>query len=181
MQHNETIHKVISKLKEDDTTPKTLTDFMSTTSPAEASCHAVKSVCWFDAYVKAHFSFIQPQEFIIEDQYRTPSSCQYVLILKTLKDLLQYDDVYSEVVNGHRSKEPVLRDLCDGSVIANNHLFSADPTALQLILCDDEFTVVNPLGSKVKKYKMGAFYMTLGNLPPKYRTQLKHINLVFFI
>ncbi len=83
------------------------------------------------------------------------------------------------MVNGHKSKDTILRDLCDGSVIANNHLFSTDPTALQLILYYDEFTVVNPLGSKVKKYKVEAFYMTIRNLPPKYRTQLKHINLIF--
>ncbi|RUM28373.1 MAG: hypothetical protein DSY42_08510 [Aquifex sp.] len=182
LQHTETMNKVISKLKEDGIDPKTLTDFMNSSSPAEASCHAVKSVRRFDAYLKAHFHFIQPQEFIIGvDQYGTPSSCQYVPVLETLKDLLQYEDVYSEVVNGHRSKNTILRDLCDGSVIANNPLFSADPTALQLMLYYDEFTVVNPLGSKVRKYKVGGFYMTLGKLPPKYRTQLKHINLVFFI
>ncbi len=104
---------------------------MSSTSPAQASCNAVKAVRRFDAYVKAHFSFIQPQEFIIgENQYGTPSPCQYVPILEALKDLLQYEDVYSEVVNGQRSKDTILRDLCDVSVIANNHLFSADPTAL---------------------------------------------------
>ncbi len=83
------------------------------------------------------------------------------------------------MVNSHRSKDHVLRDMCDGMMIANNPLFGADPTTLQLILYYDEFTVVNPLDCKVRKYKVGAFYMTLGNLPPKYRTQLKHINLVF--
>lgn len=94
LQHTETMNKVISKLRENGVDPKTLTDFMNSSSPAEASCHAVKSVLRFDAYVKAHFQFIQPQEFIIgEDQYGTPSSCQYVPILETLKDLLQYEDV----------------------------------------------------------------------------------------
>ncbi len=105
-------------------------------------------------YVKTHFNFIQPQEFIIgNDEYGIPSSCQYIPILETLKDLLQYEDVYNEVVNGHRSKDHVLRDICDGIMIANNPLFGADPTALQLILYYDEFTVVNPLGSKVTNTK----------------------------
>ncbi len=48
--------------------------------------------------------------------------------------------------------------MCDGSVIAINHLISADPTILQLILYSDKFTAVNPL--KVKMYKVGVFYMT---------------------
>ncbi len=61
LQHSETINKVISKLKEDGIDPKTLSDFMSSTSPAEASCYAVKSVRRFGAYVKAHFSFILPK------------------------------------------------------------------------------------------------------------------------
>ncbi len=168
LQHTETMNKVISKFKEDGIDPKTLNDLMNSSSPAESSCHAVKSVRKFDAYVKAHFRFIQPQEFIIrDDQYGTPSYCQYVPILETLKDLLQYEVVYKEVVNGHKCKNTILRDLYDGSVIENNPLFSADPTALQLMLYYDEFTLVNPLGSKVRKYKVGAFYMTLGNLPPK--------------
>lgn len=124
LQHKETINKVISKLKEDGIDPKTLTDLKSSTSPAEASCHAVKSIRRFDAYVKCHFNFIQPQEFIIgEDQYGTPSPCQYVPILETLKDLLQYEDIFNEVVKGHKSQDTVLRNLCDGSVIANNQLF----------------------------------------------------------
>ena len=174
--------KVIGKLQDSGIDPKTLTDLLSTTSNAEASCHALRSVRKFDTYDKTHFNFIQPQEFIIgNDEYGMASSCQYIPILETLKDLLQYEDVYSEVVNGHRSKDHVLRDLCDGIRIADNPLFGTDPTALQLMLYYDEFTVVNPLGPNVRKYKVGAFYMTLGNLPPKYRTQLKHINLVFFI
>ncbi len=51
-------------------------------------------------------------------------------------------------------------EMCDGIMIADNPLFGADPTALQLILYCDEFTVVNPLGSKVRKYNVGAFYRT---------------------
>lgn len=179
LQQAEIITKVMGVLKDNEIDPKTLTDIMSTTSNAEASCHALRSVRKFDAYVKNNLNFIQPQEFIIGyDESGMATSSQYIPILATLKDLLQYEDVYNEVINGHKSKDHVLRDLCDGRMIADNPLFGTDPTALQLILYYDEFTVVNPLGSKVRKNKVGAFYMTLGNLPPKYRTQLRHINLV---
>ncbi len=80
------------------------------------------------------------------------------------------------MINGHRSKVTILTDLCDGSVIAYNHLFSADPTVFQLFLYYYEFTVVNPLASKVKKYKVEAFYMTRKSTI-KVQNSIKHINL----
>lgn len=81
-------------------------------------------------------------------------------------------------INGHVSNDGVLRDLCDGSVMKENPLFTAQTKALLLVLYYDEFTVVNPIGSKVKKFKMGAFFMTLANIPPQYRSQSKSIYLV---
>ena len=48
---------------------------------------------------------------------------------------------------------------------------------LRLHLYEDEFEIVNPLGSKRTKYKLCAFYYTIGNLSGKYRSQLKHIHL----
>ncbi len=127
--------KVIGKLQDNGIYPKTLGDLMNTISNAEASCHALRSVRRFDTCIKIHFNFIQPQEFIIgNSEYGMESSCQYIPILKTLKALLQYEDVYNEVVNSHRSKDHVLRDLCDGIMNADNPLFGADPTDLQLIL-----------------------------------------------
>lgn len=59
-----------------------------------------------------------------------------------------------------------------------NRLFHNNPSALQIMLFFDEFTAVNPLGHQLKNYKIGGFYMLLGNLPPKYRSQLYCIQLV---
>lgn len=39
--------------------------------------------------------------------------------------------------------------------------FGADTQALQIMLYFDEFTASNPIGNKVKKIKIGAFYMLL--------------------
>ena len=41
----------------------------------------------------------------------------------------------------------------------------------------DDFGVSNPLGNKIKKYKTSAFYFVLGNIPTKYRSHLKDIQL----
>lgn len=50
--------------------------------------------------------------------------------------------------------------------------------ALQVMLFFDKCTAVNHLGNQVKNYKIGGFYMLLGNLPPKYRSQLYCFQLV---
>lgn len=39
--------------------------------------------------------------------------------------------------------------------------FGADTQALEIMLYFDEFTASNPIGNKVKKIKIGAFYMLL--------------------
>ena len=46
-----------------------------------------------------------------------------------------------------------------------------------IILYHDDFGVSNPLGNKLKKYKMSAFYFVLGNIPGKYRSWLKDVQL----
>ena len=41
----------------------------------------------------------------------------------------------------------------------------------------DDFRVSNPLGNKIKKQKISAFYFALENIPAKYRSRLKDIQL----
>jgi len=53
-----------------------------------------------------------------------------------------------------------------------------DGHLLLIHLYNDEFDVVNPIGPKRGKHKLNATYFTLGNLPPKFRSSLKHIHLV---
>jgi hypothetical protein len=50
-----------------------------------------------------------------------------------------------------------LADYCDGENFKNHPLFSVDPTALQITLYYDEIEIVNPLGSKTFKNKLGMF------------------------
>ena len=71
-----------------------------------------------------------------------------------------------------------VEDFCDGSVFAKHALFSRDPHALQIIAYFDEVEICNPLGSHVKRHKLGIVFYTLANIDPKYRSQLRLINLV---
>ena len=74
-------------------------------------------------------------------------------------------------------KDGLIEDFCDGSVFKSHPLFSKDPHALQIIGYFDELEVCNPLGSHVKKHKVGVVFFTLGNIHPMYRSTFKSINL----
>ena len=57
--------------------------------------------------------------------------------------------------NSHQRRDGMIADYCDGQVFQQHPLFSRDPCALQIILYYDEVEVVNPLGSKTSKHKVG--------------------------
>ena len=56
-------------------------------------------------------------------------------------------------------------------------LFSQDPQALQIISYYDKLELCNPLGTHVKKHKLGILLFTLGNIDPKFRSSLRIIHL----
>ena len=48
---------------------------------------------------------------------------------------------------------------------------------MQILGNYDELEICNPLGSHVKRHKVGIVFYTVGNIDSKYRSQLKLINL----
>ena len=84
----------------------------------------------------------------------------------------------SEVENPHLSSTSLICDFCDGSMFKEHELFSSYQNALQIIAYYDELEIVNPIGTYVKKHKLGCLFFTLGNVRPRYRSVLKAINLV---
>lgn len=142
-----------------------------------SACLFLNSEYKLNKYVRENFGFIAPIQYDLSRNSKD-GKFQYIPIFKTLQNLLNHNDVFSYVINSHQSEDNILRDICDGLLFRNNELFGSDPTALQIMLYFDEFTASNPIGNKVKNFKIGAFYMLLGNLPPKYRSQLYTIQLV---
>ena len=63
-----------------------------------------------------------------------------------------------------------LEDFCDGTLFKNHPLFSKDPYAIPYY---DELELCNPLGSHVKLHKVGVVFISLGNIHPIHRSQLK--------
>ena len=60
-----------------------------------------------------------------------------------------------EVENSHQRHDGMIADCFNGQVFRQHPLFSRDPCALQIILYYDEVEVVNQLGSKTSKHKVG--------------------------
>lgn len=112
---------------------------------------------------------------------RKVSSCKkfyYIPLLETLKQLLSTTEYMTEVLNPHQSRSQTLYDFCDGEAYKTHPLFETDPYALQIVAYYDELEVVNPIGTYVKKHKLGCLFFTLGNIRPRYRSILRAINLV---
>lgn len=72
----------------------------------------------------------------------------------------------------------MLEDFCDGELFKTHPLLSADPHAIQIVGYIDELEVCNPLGTHTKKHKLVILLFTITNIPPKYRSTLKCINLI---
>lgn len=53
---------------------------------------------------------------------------------------------------GHKEprKKNVLEDFMDGNVFKNNKFFQENPDALRIILYQDAFEIVNPIGAAKK-------------------------------
>lgn len=105
---------------------------------------------------------------------------QYVPLLKSLRSLLSDSTVMEEVTNFPQRvrTDATLEDFCDGQMFKDHPLFSTDPMALQIIAFYDEVELCNPLGTHVKKHKLGIVLFTLGNIQPKCRSTLRTIQLV---
>ena len=99
---------------------------------------------------------------------------QYVPLLSSLKRLLSDHTVFDQIEQcpSRVHKEGMLEDFCDGELFRTHPLFSTDPFALQIIAFYDELELCNPLGTHIKKHKLGIVLFTLGNIHPKLRLQL---------
>ena len=105
---------------------------------------------------------------------------QYVPLLSCLHSLLSDSSVVDEIDQcpSRIHTDGIIEDVCDDKVFQTHPIFSRDPFALQLLLFYDELELCNPLGTHVKKHKLGIFLFTLGNIRPKYRSSLRTINLL---
>ena len=132
-------------------------------------------------FIKSKEEFLKPVEINLgwDNVTQKFDSIQYVSIISTLKILLKDEDVLTSILHqNNQEKDDRLRTYRDGKVFHRNRLLSSKQNSLQLILCHYDFETVNPLGNKVVKYKVSAFYFVLENILAKYRSRLNNINLL---
>ncbi|KAJ8686382.1 hypothetical protein QAD02_022176 [Eretmocerus hayati] len=109
-------------------------------------------------YYKKHFDHVDPDKLDIDKSKKT--SFAYIPLLKTLKAVGKDKSVQFHFHKKRKpSKSGVLRDFFDGDAFKKNEFFINNPGALEIILYQDAFEIVNPIGSSKKKHKILAVYM----------------------
>ncbi len=103
---------------------------------------------------------------------------QYIPIHETLSTLFKSESVREQYVATHlQPATQNIQDVRDGEGFKGNELLKTEPSSVGVILYQDAFEVVNPLGSG-KKNKVLAVYMTLMDILPHNRSALDHMQLV---
>lgn len=130
-------------------------------------------------FYKQHFNYVEPKPYFLGlDSTRKERFGQYVPIKSTILSLFKHSTVRNQFLNPLDKKPNVLSDIVDGSVLSTNKWFNSSPSTLQIILYQDAFELVNPLGSARKKHKLLAVYMTLANIYPYHRSTVDQMQLV---
>ena len=131
-------------------------------------------------YFTENFAYIKPVEVRLgPNAQQKERSFQYIPILRTLKAFVERNSAfisYPKNLAASDSHNVTFKDIHDGSVFKNNILFRHK--ALQLLLYQDAFEVVNPLGSARGKHKVIGTYFTLANIAAHNRSSVDHIQLV---
>lgn len=122
-------------------------------SSLHASCSpALSSEYLRRQYFQTNFSYVHPQTISLgTDDNRKEQFAQYIPIKETLQALLKDPIVWKECTKHEDDTSAhVLSDVRDGSVYKSNTLFRESGISIKLILYQDAFEVVNPLGSAKK-------------------------------
>lgn len=143
-----------------------------------------------DDVIKRNFNFVESEEVCVgytavmgkkgKKRFLTtvPKCFHYVPLVRSLEQLLSHPRVLALIDEQKNYRNEYLYDIIDGELMKSHRLFSAHPSALQIILYSDEIEICNPLGSHASKNKLVMFYYTLGNINPKYRSKLAAIRLL---
>jgi len=130
-------------------------------------------------YYQKNFPYVHPQRMCLgRDENRNQRYAQYIPLKNTLKTMLMDPVVWEQCAKHQHVNSSVFSDICDGSVFKSNDLSKQPEITIQLILYQDAFEIVNPLGSAKKRHKMIGVYFTLGNFEPFYRSCIDNIQLL---
>ena len=128
---------------------------------------------------KKKFNYVEPKKiFLGKDENRRDRFAYYVPVRETLKCLLESDLWQKSGEHSAESPSDVLSDISDGQIFKSNDFYGQNPSCLKLLLYQDAFEVVNPLGSAKTRHKVLAVYVSVANLPLHVRSDTDHMFLV---
>ncbi|KAK3911164.1 2,3,4,5-tetrahydropyridine-2,6-dicarboxylate N-acetyltransferase [Frankliniella fusca] len=125
-------------------------------------------------YYKKYYEYVRP----VKQPLGRNKFFYYVPVQKTLLASFKNKSVKIVLSPPESFDDGVLRDFTDGLAYKRNQFFIDNPTALRLILFQDAFQIVCPIGFAKKKYKILAVYMSIGNLPDYLRSHVKSFHLI---
>lgn len=106
-----------------------------------------------------NFKFVKPLDiYLSTDDDGIRHYCHYVPIKDTLKVLLEDASFNAQFANPEVSPDGTLFDINDGNVVKTNNFFQSNPQALKIILFQDAFEIVNPIGSAKKTQDSGCLF-----------------------
>ena len=177
--------KVSRKLKElnisDEDTRKIMAELQNVDLIKKYNLSVFKTDHLRKSYFKKYFMYVAPVDIYLgKDRNGSNRFCKYVPITETLQALLSQKSVKMQLFES-LSKSfdgSFYRDFDDASVFSDNSFFTQNPSALRIILYQDGYEVVNPLGSGKKKHKILGVYFMLGNILPHLRSNIAQMQLV---
>jgi hypothetical protein len=101
-----------------------------------------------------------------------------ISLLDQLKKFLNLPDVMAEIYKEKETKRRLYSTFEDGEACRNSTVFQENPFGLQLQVYIDEVQMCVEVGHHTKKNKLVFFYFTIGNLPTKFRSAFKFINVL---
>ncbi|XP_053090764.1 uncharacterized protein LOC128318517 [Pangasianodon hypophthalmus] len=126
------------------------------------------------------FNYTEPQKVALGmDENMTQKFAYYIPVAETLKSFLQ--SCLGRNTQSQQFGDPdveVFTDLYDGQNFKCHLFFNENPESLKLILYQDSFEILNPLGSAKKMHKVLAVYISLANLPIHLRSNTDNMFLV---
>lgn len=125
-------------------------------------------------FYKSHFYSVWPQKKLLPKG----EFFHFVPILETLKALFHDKSLNFNINIPVQHENDLLKDFTDGSAFRTNKFFKENPNGLRLILYQDDFELVTPIGPAKGKHVLTGVYLAIGNLPDYVRFQKNSIYLV---
>lgn len=133
------------------------------------------------SFVKQNFNFVKPLPVYVGMTSKNKARhCHYIPIRKSIEALVQDQSIANQCLSPCCSTDKILRDFTDGSIYKKCTMDSSK-AYLPLILFQDSFEIVNPLGSAKTRHKVLGVYFVLGSLQCHNRSNIDNIQLVMLV